>query len=149
MNGGKCGICGDAFDESVKPHEAPGGVFATGTIVRNYTQGQIISATIQITANHKGFYEFRMCPNNNVNKDPTDECFQRFPSLTFVDNGKTSKFNVDTLKPATYRVRLQLPPEVVCSQCIIQVILTVLALTLALFFFFTTFGTTQHFPFQN
>lgn len=77
MNKGKCGICGDAYDELIKPHEAPGGVFATGTITRSYSEGQIIPVTIDITALHKGYYEFKICPNNNVKKDPSQECFDR------------------------------------------------------------------------
>ena len=27
VNGGKCGVCGDAFNAPVKEHEAPGGRF--------------------------------------------------------------------------------------------------------------------------
>lgn len=77
MNQGRCGICGDPFDEMVKPHEAPGGTFATGTIVRNYTEGQTILVKIDITALHKGFYEFKICPNDNVKQDPPQSCFDR------------------------------------------------------------------------
>lgn len=73
-------MCGDPFDESVKPHQAPGGVFATGTIVRNYTEGQVITVKIDITALHKGYYEFKLCPNNNVNQDPPQECVDRYVS---------------------------------------------------------------------
>ena len=140
MNNGKCGICGDPFDEAVKPHEAPGGLFATGTIVRRYTQGQVINVTVRLTATHKGYYEFKLCPNNNVNQDPPQECFERcvqrkifgtylkriirFP-LTFLDGAAgatgSTRFSSLNLLPATYQVRLQLPPEVTCSQCILQV----------------------------
>lgn len=67
----------------VKPHEAPGGVFATGIIVRKYRQGQTISVKIQITAKHKGFYEFKLCPNNNVLQDPTQACFDRLKLTSF------------------------------------------------------------------
>lgn len=81
VNKGKCGICGDPFDEAVKPHEAPGGLYATGTITATYVQGQTIPVTLQITANHKGFYEFRLCPNNNVQQDPTQECFDRYNTI--------------------------------------------------------------------
>ena len=37
---GKCGVCGDAFD-GIRENEA-GGIYATGTIGRNYTRGQVI-----------------------------------------------------------------------------------------------------------
>ena len=41
MNGGECGVCGDSLSEAEpRDHEA-GGRFATGTIVREYTQGQV------------------------------------------------------------------------------------------------------------
>ena len=84
MNSGRCGVCGDPYDEMIKPHEAPGGIFATGTIVRNYIQGQIIPVTIQITATHRGFYEFRLCPNNNPKKDPTQDCFEKLDIILFL-----------------------------------------------------------------
>jgi len=77
VNKGKCGVCGDPYDEPVKPHQAPGGIFATGTIVRTYKQGDIIPVTIQITATHKGYYEFKLCPNNNPAKDPEQDCFDK------------------------------------------------------------------------
>ena len=77
MNGGKCGICGDAWDANPRQHEAPGGKFATGTIVREYNKGETIKATIEVTANHAGKFTFKLCPNNNVNQDPTQECFDK------------------------------------------------------------------------
>ena len=79
VNDGKCGICGDPFDETVKPNEAPGGVFATGTIVRNYTEGQVIPVKIYLTAMHHGYFEFKICANDNVSLDPPQSCFDRFP----------------------------------------------------------------------
>lgn len=38
---GKCGTCGDPYDATVRENEA-GGIYATGTIARKYTRGQII-----------------------------------------------------------------------------------------------------------
>ena len=31
-NGGRCGVCGDPWDEFPRPHEAPLGRFATGQV---------------------------------------------------------------------------------------------------------------------
>lgn len=45
-NGGKCGICGDAFN-GLRNHEA-GGKYATGTIVRVYETGQIFDVTVRV-----------------------------------------------------------------------------------------------------
>ncbi len=33
--------------------------------------------TLQLTAVHKGFYQFNLCPNNNINQDPEQECFEK------------------------------------------------------------------------
>jgi len=39
--------------------------------------GQIISVTVEITANHLGYFQFKLCPNNNPKKDPTQACFDK------------------------------------------------------------------------
>ena len=38
---GKCGICGDPWDENPRAHET-GGLYANGIIVRNYRPGEVI-----------------------------------------------------------------------------------------------------------
>ena len=75
--GCKCGICGDAWDDLPRQHEAPKGRYANGIIVRNYQPGDIMDVTIDVTANHYGEFVFKLCPNNNVNKDPLQECFEK------------------------------------------------------------------------
>ena len=50
--GGRCGICGDPWDAETREHEAPGGKFANGIVVRHYRPGQVITVTSHITANH-------------------------------------------------------------------------------------------------
>merc|ERR1712080_429830 len=76
--GGKWGICGDPFD-GPWPHEAPGGEFANGNIVATYTQGETVKVSIEITANHLGYFTFKLCPNNNVNQVPdTDGVLELF-----------------------------------------------------------------------
>ena len=55
-NGGKCGTCGDPYDDPHPEHEA-GGRFATGSIVRYYPEATShIPVTIDVTAHHKGKY---------------------------------------------------------------------------------------------
>jgi hypothetical protein len=61
-NGGRCGVCGDAWDEPVPRAGEAGGRLARGVIVRRYTTGQAITVAADITANHKGYFEFRLCP---------------------------------------------------------------------------------------
>ena len=53
-NDGRCGTCGDPYDDPHPEHEA-GGKFATGTIVRYYPRYTTsIPITIDVTAHHKG-----------------------------------------------------------------------------------------------
>ena len=39
--------------------------------------GSDIDVQVQITADHKGFFEFKVCPNNNFAVDPNQSCFER------------------------------------------------------------------------
>lgn len=81
---GKCGICGDPWFDDPREHEAPGGKYATGEIVATYTKGQMFKASIQVTANHNGFFEFKVCPNNDVTTDPTQDCFDKLVGLFLI-----------------------------------------------------------------
>ena len=64
----------DAFNaEEPRPNEA-GGEFATGVIVKTYEQGKVIDVAVKITANHLGYFLFKLCPNNDVRKEATQEC---------------------------------------------------------------------------
>jgi hypothetical protein len=56
--GGLCGICGDAYDDEPREHEAPDGLFANGIIVAYYQPGQYIDVLVDITTNHLGHFEF-------------------------------------------------------------------------------------------
>ena len=75
---GRCGICGDPWDKDPRPHESPGGVFANGIIARVYRPGEEVEVEVDVTANHFGFFTFKLCPNNNTASDPKQDCFDRF-----------------------------------------------------------------------
>merc|ERR1712080_294711 len=65
------GYCGGA--------NAPGGKFANGNIVATYTQGETVKVSIENTANHLGYFTFKLRPNNNVNQVPdTDGVLELF-----------------------------------------------------------------------
>ena len=74
-------LLGDAFDANPKEHEAPNGKFANGIIVRDYKPGQVMQVQVEVTANHKGWFIFKLCPNNDVLQDPTQECFEKLVTL--------------------------------------------------------------------
>ena len=77
MNKGKCGICGDPWGENPRQHESPGGRYANGIIVKEYRIGQVIDVDIDISANHRGSFIFKLCVNNNVRRDAGQRCFDR------------------------------------------------------------------------
>ena len=82
QNGGKCGVCGDPYHEPVpRLHEA-GGFYDTGLLGRRYTPGQIIDIEVELTANHKGYFELKLCP---MSGDPTvaerQDCFNKYVLL--------------------------------------------------------------------
>ena len=76
-NGGKCGICGDPWDMPTPRDGESGGKFGRGVIVRSYTAGQTIKISTQISANHKGYFEFRLCPSVPANQRCLDHIFFR------------------------------------------------------------------------
>ena len=61
--------------------ETPGR-FATGTIVETYKEGQVMDVEIQVTTNHHGWFEFRICENNDINKDKDQSCFDKYASFS-------------------------------------------------------------------
>lgn len=74
---GSCGICGDRWFNLPRKHEAPG-IFATGIITGKYTEGQTINVTVNSTKNRGGTFTFKLCANNNVKKDPKQECLDKY-----------------------------------------------------------------------
>ncbi|XP_076029941.1 uncharacterized protein LOC143018462 [Oratosquilla oratoria] len=116
VHGGKCGICGDPWEESPREHEA-GGKYATGTIVETYQEGQVIKATVEITSNHKGHFEFRICPNNNYKVEATQTCLDDHP--LYLADGSGSQYQLPSGN-GKFNVDLKLPKGLVCSQCVLQ-----------------------------
>ena len=80
-NKGKCGICGDTYGVFPQDHAAPGGRYANGIIVKEYRVGQVIDVEIDISANHKGSFIFKLCRNNNIDRDKDQRCFDRWVTL--------------------------------------------------------------------
>jgi len=119
--GYKCGICGDPYDGPYE-HEAPGGQYANGNIVREYQQGQWISLETTLTTSHLGYFEVKICPNNDVAQDPTQECFEKYGPLEMRGSeGSGLKYPIP--EQGTYNdwdLEVKLPSDLACSQCILQ-----------------------------
>ena len=76
LNGGKCGICGDRWDVTPRPHEV-GGRYANGIVTRTYEESSVIQVVVDLTAAHRGYFEFRICPTNNRKVEATQACLDR------------------------------------------------------------------------
>ncbi|XP_060596745.1 mucin-2-like isoform X2 [Ruditapes philippinarum] len=117
--GDKCGICGDPWvsENAIRDNEA-GGKYATGTIVYTYNMGVEFNITIILTANHFGWMEFRICPNNDVKKRVTKECLDQHV-LQRAD-GTGPKTMINDRRTGQWIMAYKLPKGMTCTQCVIQ-----------------------------
>lgn len=56
-----------------RPNEG-GGKYGLGVITATYKEGSEVELGVQLTANHNGYFEFRLCPHNNPKKAVTEDC---------------------------------------------------------------------------
>ncbi|XP_059470900.1 uncharacterized protein LOC132193939 [Neocloeon triangulifer] len=114
--GGKCGPCGDSYGDPQPRDNENGGKYGRGIITRNYTQGQEMLATFEITANHRGWIQFSLCKLNTTNQLENDACF-----VPLKLSGSTeTKYYLPNSDVGQTTVRLQLPPNVICQRCVLQ-----------------------------
>lgn len=121
LNGGKCGVCGDPYKRAKYPpgpNEA-GGRYAKGVIADTYIEGQTIKTTVEITAYHKGWFEFRICANNDVTKIVSQKCLNS-NLLPLASDGTTTRIVITGNQRRFYHIELQLPEGMTCEQCVIQ-----------------------------
>lgn len=117
INGGKCGVCGDPWN-GPRDNEA-GGKYANGIIVRKYEPGQAIRVVVDLTANHKGWFEFRLCPNEDSSKPVTQDCLDQF----LLPQAKTKELQYMVPSEngrSLIKVDLKLPDNVRCRSCVFQ-----------------------------
>ena len=50
----------------------------TGIVTGEYKPGQWIDVSIEVTTQHLGYFVFKVCPSNNWEQDPDQDCFDRF-----------------------------------------------------------------------
>ena len=120
MNKGRCGQCGDTWsDPSPRPNDE-GGLYGTGIIVANYTQEDVIDVQIQITTNHGGFLEFRLCADKtSADELTTDECLDK-NLLEFEDGSTRYILGISDGQPTTVNLKVRLPAGVSCQYCVLQ-----------------------------
>lgn len=116
QNGGKCGICGDNWADFPRDNEAPFGKYANGIIVAEYQPGDIIAIKTHLTANHKGWFEYRLCQNDDPKAAVTQDCLDQH---LLVGEDGTTRFKIESgMVYVTHRVRL--PLDVTCKDCVLQ-----------------------------
>jgi len=117
-----CGVCGDAYHlHQPRPNEA-GGRYGRGVIAATYTQGQIIDVTIRLTTNHLGYFMFKICPNNDVTRIVTQDCLDKTVLQPVDASGQPigDRWPVTDHLSNDHKLRLQLPPGLTCTQCVLQ-----------------------------
>ncbi|XP_069102856.1 serine-rich adhesin for platelets-like, partial [Argopecten irradians] len=116
VNHHRCGICGDAWDNKDRPNEA-GGRYAQGYIARTYyhDKSKLINVTVDIEANIGGYFEFRLCPNNDITRKITQECLDKHH---LVINGYGHRLYVE--RDTVYDLQLKIPEDLTCTQCVLQ-----------------------------
>jgi len=77
---------------------------------------------VELTTNHWGWFEFKLCPTNDKTVLETDACMNKYPLYLVGGGDHETKFYIpkDSKKKDTFKYKLQLPPDVVCSQCVVQ-----------------------------
>ncbi|GIY67667.1 hypothetical protein CDAR_109521, partial [Caerostris darwini] len=118
VNGGKCGVCGDPWHLEVPRPNENGGKYGNGIIVRTYKRGQIIPAIVDITANHRGYFEFRICANKNRKKEVTQDCLDQ--NVLTIINSTSTQYHVGNHGRSRVTLALQLPKGFTCKYCVFQ-----------------------------
>ena len=73
---GKNGGSGDDYSVASKRHEVDD-PFATGFITETCSQGKVIDVLVELTAEHKGKFFFRVCKQLDELVEVTEECLNQ------------------------------------------------------------------------
>ena len=80
----RCGVCGDAYDEPSPQHHETGGDYGNAVITKTYVKNSVIELEVELTANHKGRFTFKLCPVRGGRQEATQKCLDKHP-LTQLD----------------------------------------------------------------
>jgi len=113
-HGGRCGLCGDNFGNPTPRAHELGGTFGQGVITGTYRQGSTVNVVVRITANHRGYFTFRLC--NLSSERESDACFNR-NVLQIGSGGTTWTLPNGNTQDFTVAVRM---PNFTCNHCVLQ-----------------------------
>lgn len=118
QNDGKCGICGDSYDDPSPQLHETGGNFGNEVITKTYVMGAVVDIEVELTANHKGHFMLKVCPVAAGRREATQECLDKHP-LTQLD-GATEFPIYETPHSLQLQRKVKLPEGLVCSRCVLQ-----------------------------
>ncbi len=106
------------YNSGPRDHE-DGGKYATGIIGRIYQSGELINVTIDITANHFGYFEFRLCP---LRRRLTQRCLDRYLlNIRLNDFNFHTRYYLPHGNKSYFYIPVQLPQEIhSCKHCVLQ-----------------------------
>jgi len=117
-NGGRCGICGDAYDEAKPRHHESEGLYGNKVITKTYVMNSVIDLEVEITANHKGRFTFKACPLEDNTIEATQSCLDKYP-LTQLDGEPEFPIHVKDHNVIITK-KAKLPQGLHCSRCVLQ-----------------------------
>ncbi|KAK4036923.1 hypothetical protein OUZ56_028967 [Daphnia magna] len=117
VNKGRCGECGDEWSLPRPRPNDEGGRYGTGIKGKTYRQGSVIDISVNVSANHKGYFEFRLCPKNSASELVTQECLNT--NLLKLADGTTRYYLLSSISQPFYP-RVQLPVGLTCENCVLQ-----------------------------
>ena len=81
-----------------------------------FTSGSLVEVTIDVAIVNGGYFEFRLCANNDFKKVVTQECLDS--GLLVVNGTNATRYN--SIKGGLNHILLQIPDHVTCDQCVLQ-----------------------------
>lgn len=89
--------------------------------MRTYRSGDVIDTVVNLTANHLGWIEFRLCPHDKYDQTVTQECLDK--NVLRIMRSSISKKNTKRLyvgKSHLISMKLKLPHNLSCRKCVLQ-----------------------------
>ena len=106
----------------MREHEA-NGKYASGIITERYPlDTKTITVKVVLTVNHKGYFDFRLCPHNNVHVPVRQECLDKFvlPIQEGTSKYQRLRFYPRKIDGPNFNLTLEIPRGMMCSQCVLQ-----------------------------
>jgi hypothetical protein len=75
--------------------------------------GQVIDVKVQLTANHLGYFVFRVCPVTDENREVTQQCLNKHELKVHGTN--SPKYRLLKAKTGIFTVRVKLPNGLSCG----------------------------------